>query len=280
MISTSVIIILREVLEAALLISLLLAMSTHIHLKLRWIITALCLGLGFAVVYANQLAFISSWFDGLGQEMVNTSLQVIISMMLAVGCCYVVRILIAEQSIKTTATERINILSQSLSGRPFFKSLLICIVALAIVREGSEIIIYIFGFASNKDVFLTVLLGGSVGLGIGVSIGVIFFYSLINITFNNFIPLLIVFSGFIAAGLLIQAINLLYQADFLEMQYFLWDSSSIISEESIVGQLLYAMIGYEATPSMLQVFIYTVILLGFFSLAIYFYINRPRSDLL
>ncbi len=280
MISTSVIIILREVLEAALLISLLLAMSAHIHLKLRWVLTALCLGLGFAVVYADQLAFISNLFDGLGQEMINTSLQITISIMLGIGCCYIVQTLVAEQSIKTTATERINILSQSLSNRLFFKGLLICIVALAIVREGSEIIIYIFGFASNKDVFLTVLLGGSIGLGIGISIGVIFFYSLISVSFNHFILLLIVFSGFIAAGLLIQAVNLLYQADWLEMQNFLWDSSSIISEESIVGQLLYAMIGYEATPSILQVLIYSVILIGFFSLAIYFYINRPRSDLL
>jgi high-affinity iron transporter len=53
-----------------------------------------------------------------------------------------------------------------------------------------------------------------------------------------------------------QATGLLIQADWLSVAGPVWDSSGLIAEDSLPGQLLYALIGYEASPSAIEVFIY------------------------
>ena len=61
---------------------------------------------------------------------------------------------------------------------------------------------------------------------------------------------------FIAGGMVSQATQLLIQADFIVSQQALWDTSSLISERSLLGQMLYALIGYEATPTPIQSILY------------------------
>jgi high-affinity iron transporter len=41
-------------------------------------------------------------------------------------------------------------------------------------------------------------------------------------------------------------------------QYPLWDTSEWISERSITGQMLYALLGYEATPTPIQAAAYLI----------------------
>jgi high-affinity iron transporter len=52
--------------------------------------------------------------------------------------------------------------------------------------------------------------------------------------------------------MLAQAATLLIQADILPSQAALWDTSGWVREDSLLGQLLYAIAGYEATPTLLQ----------------------------
>ena len=74
----------------------------------------------------------------------------------------------------------------------------------------------------------------------------------------------------VAAGMASQAAQLLIQADWLPSQYPVWDSSWLVAEQTVTGQLLYALIGYEATPAPLQLFIYAAaILLLIFMVAIF-----------
>ena len=55
--------------------------------------------------------------------------------------------------------------------------------------------------------------------------------------------------------MLLQAGKMLIQADILPDGQ-LWDSSALLSEESLSGQLLYALAGYEATPAPAQLVLY------------------------
>ncbi len=48
---------------------------------------------------------------------------------------------------------------------------------------------------------------------------------------------------------------MLIQADYLPDGQ-LWDSSAFLPEDGLLGQLLYAMVGYEASPAPVQVAIY------------------------
>ena len=75
MLLNSVIIVLREVLEAALMISILLALSKQINISYSWIIWSLLIGTVGAVVYGISIPMVSEWFDGVGQEVTNALMQ-------------------------------------------------------------------------------------------------------------------------------------------------------------------------------------------------------------
>ena len=74
MLLTAVIVVLREVLEGALLLSVLLALSRHADMKIFWVIPAMILGFVGAALYASNLNYISEWFDYVGQEVTNAAL--------------------------------------------------------------------------------------------------------------------------------------------------------------------------------------------------------------
>jgi high-affinity iron transporter len=243
MLLNSVIIVLREVLEASLLISLMLLLSNMLKLSLSWLTWAVGAGLLGAFVYAHTLVFISDWFEGVGQEVVNALLQTLIYLLLA-GFC--IRLVNSHKMPKT----------------PFSLSIMrwvmaVCI-SLSMIREFSEIIIYLQVFSPTEQGFSSVVIGASLGVGIGLSISVIFYYALDYINNHRSNYIIIIILAFLAAGMLLQATQLLIQADWLPSQQPLWDSSAWIAEQSMVGQLLYAVFGYEATPSLLEVAIYGV----------------------
>ncbi len=235
MLLNSVIIILREVLEAALLISVLLAFSKLLNLSYRWIVWSVGMGIVGAFIYGANVSTVSGWFEGVGQEVMNALLQ------LGIFTLLLIFIVLAIQQFKRTECHTHLIII-----------IMGMIVSLAIIREGSEILIYLNNFTQVNDHFSAVLSGAVIGAGIGSSVGIIVYYLLCNViprwSVNAGIILLIL----IAAGMLSQASLLLIQADWLPSQLPLWNSSEFISEHSIVGQLLYAVIGYEATPTPVQ----------------------------
>ncbi|NQY26263.1 MAG: FTR1 family protein [Piscirickettsiaceae bacterium] len=234
MLLNSVIIILREVLEAALIISVLLALSQKLTISRSWLAIALVLGLIGSVVYAMNISQISMAVEGVGQELVNASLHILIYSFIVV-------------------------LIVSLRSRTYHQAMVISMlscVALATIREGSEIIVYITGFMSIPDLFYPVIIGSIVGTGIGISVGVFFYYLISNISLDKGIKLGLFILVLIAGGMVSQAIQLLIQADFIISQQALWNTSSLISERSLLGQMLYALIGYEATPTPIQTLLY------------------------
>ena len=64
MLINSVVIVLREVLEAALMVSVLLAVSRILQLNSRWLRVALVVGLGGAAIYGHYLGTVSELFEG------------------------------------------------------------------------------------------------------------------------------------------------------------------------------------------------------------------------
>jgi len=230
----SVIIILREVLEAALLISVLLVLTRSLDRSFRWVAWALVAGMIGATVYGINIDTMSDWFDGVGQEVVNALLQVCIFSLIAVSMVLLPRQLYVRES------------------GHLLTFVMILIVALVLTREGAEIMIYLYGFLRGSEQLLSVLLGAGIGGSIGVSAGVLFYYLLRNRSERRTVGISIVVLMLVGAGMASQAAQLLIQADWLPSQLPLWDSSGWISEASVSGQLLYALVGYEATPTAIQ----------------------------
>ena len=241
MLLNSVIIILREVLEAAILVSVMLSLSHYFNISLSWLKWAVGLGVGFALLYADNIASISNWFEGVGQEVVNASLQYLIYLLLAGFCIrFINKPSLIPLSLQTT------------------RWVIAISISLSMVREFSEIFIYLHVFPADSPQFTGVMTGAFLGVGIGLSIGIILYHFLNYLSDKWSFRMTIVILSFIAAGMLSQATQLLIQADWLPSQHPLWDTSAWIFERSVVGQLLYAVFGYEATPSLMQVIFYFV----------------------
>lgn len=234
MLLTSVIIVLREVLEAALIIGVLLALGNRIQLGKHWASWSIGAGLLGAIVYAGSTATVSDWFDGVGQEVVNALMQIVIY------CC------LALITIIISYKDRAD-----LNYKPVVILMMVSVI-FAITREGSEILIYLSSFIDGRELFQPVLLGSLVGAGIGASVGALAYYALLNINQSWFLYASIAVIMLIGAGMAGQASLLLIQADWLPSQAPLWNSSGLVAEDSITGQLLYALIGYEATPTPIQ----------------------------
>jgi high-affinity iron transporter len=60
--------------------------------------------------------------------------------------------------------------------------------------------------------------------------------------------------------MVMQITQLLIQADIINGQHAIWNTSSLLNERSLIGQLLYAVIGYEATPTPSQIYAYIITL--------------------
>ncbi len=242
MLLNAVILVLREVIEAALLISLFLSFSQAYGHSKKVVSWGLVTGLLFAAIYASNIRSISQWVDGSGQELINAGIAVLIYFSLLVF---------------VTTAQLANSKSRSL---PLSFSIMVT-VALATMQEGTEIILYLHGFSSTAELFRPVLFGALIGGGIGLSAGIFIYYLLINaprkIGLHTGFTLLLLTAG----SMTLQATQQLTQIDWIPSQYPLWNSSAWISEHSLTGQLLYALTGYEATPTPIQVICYLVSLL-------------------
>jgi high-affinity iron transporter len=254
MLLTSTIIILREVLEGAILVSVLLALSSHRGLSVRWVWLALLSGVLGAYLYASKLDTISTWFDYMGQEITNAGIQTAIAMLLMIFVVLYCRL--DNRLIKPLL------------------AIMVTTVALTTASEGSEILLYLSGFADNSSALPSVILGSTIGAGIGTSVGALLYYFLTYFMTSRTVPTAFVLLALFTAGMLSHAVQILTQADWLPAQRIIWDTSSALSETSLLGQLLYAIMGYEATPTANEVIAYVSGVLLILLLPRFFFKNK------
>ena len=232
----SVILILQEILEAALLVSVLLVLSKHYGIKPIWLLPAIIIGVTGALIFAINMAQISEWFDYVGQEVMNAFMQLAILFFLSF----------------LTALHPKN---------RWVSIFMLITTSLALTREGSEIFIYIGGVIGQAPYIQSThiqptLTGAGIGAGIGVSVGVLIYYGLLGLSSRHIVASSVLLLALVGGNMASQAILLLTQADWLPYSQILWNSSTLLPENSIFGRLLYALVGYEATPSLFQVISY------------------------
>jgi high-affinity iron transporter len=241
MLINSVILVLREVLEAAVLISVLLALTLSLRQSLRWLLLAVPLTVLAVLLFASFLDVMTDALDGAGQEVVSALLQLLVFVAI-VGVVHVAARLLRGGVV----------MASPMAG------LLVLATLCALTRECSEIVIYIAGFATSEEHRTAVFAGSAIGATIGVSAGVLLFAGLRALPAGRVVFFCYGLLALIGAGMVMQSSMLLEQVDWLPSAAHLWDSNALINEQSLTGQLLYAVFGYEATPSALQAWLYLV----------------------
>ena len=108
------------------------------------------------------------------------------------------------------------------------------------------------------------LSGGSAGLLAGLAIGVAMYLGLLRIPTKHLFTVTGWMILLLAAGMASQAANFLVQADMLPAWGKLWDVSSVLSNQSMLGSLLHTLVGYDASPMGIQMAVYvaTILLIG------------------
>jgi high-affinity iron transporter len=253
--AATALIVFREVFEAALIVSIVLAATLGVAGRGRWVTAGVATGLGGAAVLAVLAGEVASAAAGMGQEYLNATILFAAVVMLGWHNVWMTR---HARELKG----RISALGEAVTtgARPLYAVAIV--VGLAVLREGSEVVLFLYGIAvAGTSQSAEMLAGGVLGLAGGVAIGVALYFGLLRIPTRH---LFVITGGlilFLAAGLAAQGAGYLVQADTLPpLGRALWDTSHILSEQSIVGQALHTLVGYIARPAGVQLLFYFVTL--------------------
>lgn len=248
------IIVFREVLEAALIISIVLAASRGVAWRGVWVSGGVATGLLGACIVAVFAQTIAAAATGMGQEVFNASVLFAAILMLGWHNVWMGR------HGRELAQQMNTVGRQVQTGeQPLFA--LATVVSLAVLREGSEIVLFLYGIAAGGGETVSMLTGAALGLGAGAALGLTLYLGILRIpsrhlfTVTNWMILLL------AAGMAAQAAGFLVQAGYLPaLQQPLWDTSALLSDRSVVGQILHTLVGYNDRPAGMQLLVYLVTL--------------------
>ena len=143
-------------------------------------------------------------------------------------------------------------------------SVLLVVVGLAVLREGSETVLFLYGIAASGGTASSgMLAGGLAGLALGVAAGYVLYAGLVRLPMRWIFAATGVLVLFLAAGMASQAARFLIQADVLpSLVEPLWDTSALVPENSAVGTVLHSLVGYDARPAGMQIVFYVAVLVA------------------
>ena len=248
-------IVFRESLEASLIISIMAAATRGIPWRGRWILGGVLAGIAGAGVVAMGMEVISEMASGMGQELFNAAILTLAVVMLAWHNIWM------SVHGREMAAQALNT-AREINGGTRERSLIFIVVALAVLREGSETVLFLYSLAtSSADGLRTTISGGLSGLGAGLLVGSLLYAGLLRIPLRWFFSITSILVLLLAASMASQAARFLIQADLLpSLGAPLWDTSGILSQTTAVGMLLHGLIGYDAQPAGMQLVFYVVVL--------------------
>ncbi|MBL8437009.1 MAG: FTR1 family protein [Zoogloeaceae bacterium] len=251
----SAIIVFRETLEAALLLGIVAAAARNIPGRDRWLLAGVLAGILGSLVVAGLTGRIAEMADGLGQELFNATILGLAVLMLGWHNIWMAR------HAQSMVSEARAVIADVADGRRDLSALAI-VIALAVLREGSETALFLFGLASGGQAPGQIVGGGALGLAAGAAVGVALYAGLLRIPVRHFFTVTAGLVLFLAAGMAGQMARVLIQGDFLPaLANPLWDTSSVLPMDSPAGTLLHVLAGYDARPSGMQILVYGAVLL-------------------
>ena len=248
------VLVFREVLEAALIVSIVAAATRGVSRRGSWIGGGIALGVVGAVVVALFASAIASAMSGTGQEWFNAGILRAAVVMIGWHVVWMAR------HSRELGRHMKDVGSQVSSGSRPMTALLV-VVALAVLREGSEVVLFGYGLVAGGSSYGALALGGALGVLAGVALGFALYFGLLKIPVRHFFSATNILLVLLAAGLAGQAADKLVQADVLPtLVDRLWDSSWLLSEASLPGKTLHILVGYSDHPSGIQMVFYAVTL--------------------
>lgn len=249
-------IVFRESLEAALFVGIVAAATRELAGRGRWLGAGVALGALGALLLALVADQVSSWFDGLGQDVVNIVVLSVALVMLLWHCIWVS----AHAKQMVGDARRLGTSVQSGERPPIA---LMTAVALAVLREGVETVLFVGGAmaSGNTGGIGDVVLATAIGVTLGAAVGLVIYTGLSRIPTQHVFGVTNVLIAILAGSIASQLVKTLSQAGLLDLWNSpVWDTSHVIAQDSALGTLLKALLGYDAQPSGAQLASYMGVL--------------------
>ncbi len=251
----SLVIVFREVFEAGLIVGIVMAVTSGVAGRGRWIAGGVIAGVLGACVVAVFTSGLSQLFQGSGQELFNACILGFAVLMLGWHNVWMARHGRELAAEMRAAGEAVVEGSKSLAA-------LAVVVTIAVLREGSEVVLFLYGVAAAEGgASVGMLVGGLIGLALGAIVCVLTYLGLVTIPTRYLFSVTSTLIALLAAGMAAQAIAFLEQADILTaLDRTVWDTSWLLSDSSFLGRTLHTLIGYVDQPTGMQLIAYAATL--------------------
>jgi len=251
----------RESVEALLVVGILytwLRASPEGRRGLPYLWGGVAAGLALAGALALVLLGVSSWLSDEGKEWFQAGMAL-------VACALVVQMVLWMKKHGRTLKRELETGARDSVSNDNWWGLLI-LVMIAVAREGSETVVFLYGTVSAGDAS-----GGTVMLalaGLGGFVAALLTFWLLQlggklITWRRFFALTEFLLLLLAGSLLIGGLDRLISLDVVPTIVDpVWDTSWLLSDSGGLGKVLADFGGYRAMPALISVLVFAVYWIG------------------
>lgn len=267
----SLLIVFREVLEAGLIVGIILAATQGVPRRGIWIWGGILGGILGALLIAAFAGELSNAFAGSGQEIFNATVLLVAVAMLAWHTIWM-------SSHGREMAKKFKTMGQEASAGQRSLLAVAVVVGVAVLREGAEVVLFLYGVAAaNNEGPLAMLAGGAMGIAMGAAVSWLLYLGLVAIPLRHLFSVTNWLIALLAAGMAGQAAAILANADLIpSWGYELWDTSAFLPEDSLIGRALHALVGYADRPMGIQLAVQLTVL-ALFILGARFVANRLKA---
>jgi high-affinity iron transporter len=245
------ILFLREGLEASLIVGILLVVIRQLGLTQHRL--AIWIGVALAIIASIALGTVLYITAGALQDflLIFKALTFIVAVIILTWMTFWM-----QEHSRTLKQEMLEKASRSSSG--FALGLL---AFSTVGREGVETAIFslAFIFQSNGTSFL---IGGFLGIVGAVVLGILVYRLGYRLNYRIFFRIMGLLLIILAAGLVSNTVESLQSVGWLPFGAPIWTTGDVLSDVSGLGGILHTFLGYADSPTLIQVVLYLVYLLG------------------
>jgi high-affinity iron transporter len=242
----------RESLEAALVITILLACLRRAGRsdQFRYVWIGVAAGLVACVGFAAITDYLESLFDGRGEQVFQAAIM-------TAAVLAVTTMVLWMHRHAATMRRTIEREAESILERGEVVSL-VMLAAIAVFREGAEMILFLWGLAlSSHPSHVAMLAGGLLGIGSAVGCAWLLYVGAVRLNLAIFFRVTEAVLILMAAGMLSQAANRLIGVGLLDPVIGqVWNTSWLLDERGPVGTIASILVGYRSRPSLVEAAVY------------------------
>ncbi len=252
---SSALVVFREVFEIVLILGIILAATKNMPNRNKAVWIGLGGGLLGSALVAVFTGKISSYAEGMGQEYFNAGI-------LFTAAAFIGWTVLWMKKNARGMKKHFEAIGHDVAiGKiPFLA--LSAIIMLTMLREGSEIVLFTYGMLASGQSPLSLVTGSLLGFAGGLTLGLMLYFGLVKLSLKIFFGVTSTMLILLVAGMMSQAFGFLVAAGTFDdtLSKTLWDSSSLLSDQGIIGHSLSTLVGYTARPAAIQFIVYILTL--------------------